>query len=64
MKCRIYKIKMGQKEGLLLTEIEINSKLQVMKPGDKLDIGEVTYEVREKRFRLEDGQLILIYNVY
>lgn len=66
MKCKvkIYKVKAGDRNGILLSELEITSNLQVMNVDDMLDLGDTSYKIVDKRFRLEDGQLILVYKVY
>ena len=66
MKCKvkIYKVKAGDRNGTLLSEVEITSNLQVMNVDDMLDVGDTSYKIVDKRFRLEDGQLILVYKVY
>lgn len=63
-KVKIYKVKAGDRNGILLSEAEINSNLQIMNVGDMLDLGDTSYRIVEKRFRLEYGQLILVYYVY
>lgn len=66
MKCkvRIYKVKDGDKEEILLSETEIVSDLHIVNPDDILEVDGATYKIVDKRFKLEDGELILAYKVH